>query len=107
IFASDKMLRKGDWASSTEAPCFKVSSKTGSPVVLLKSASTRVSSLVNFGAWRERQYKPPATAAATSTITASFQERACRGFGVGMWPIFSIGGANRRLKRAVPPGVET
>ena len=53
--ASESMFRNGDWPSCTEIACFKVSSNTGSPVVLLKSARTTVSWSVSFGTRCERQ----------------------------------------------------
>ena len=55
VLAFERMLRNGDCANCTEIACFKVSSKTGSPVVLAKSASTSMSSPVNLGVrWKYR-----------------------------------------------------
>ena len=42
---SGTMLRKGDCSNCTDNPCRSVPSKTGSPVVLVKSARTMVSLL--------------------------------------------------------------
>ena len=67
VLASDRMFRNGDCPSCAEIACFKVSSKTASPVVLLKSASTTVSCSVRIGGRCERQYNPPATMAATNS----------------------------------------
>ena len=49
VLAFERISRNGDCASWTEIACFNVSSKTGSPVALLKSANTRMSSFVSFG----------------------------------------------------------
>ena len=42
-FRSESTFRKGDCPSSTASACFSASSKTASPVLLVKSASTTVS----------------------------------------------------------------
>ena len=47
--SSEMRLRKGDCSSCTAKPCLSVPSKTGSPVVFVKSASTIVSLSVSFG----------------------------------------------------------
>src|SRR5580700_9710556 len=49
-FASESTLRNGDWRSATERACLRVSSKTGSPVVFVKSVRTTMSRSVSFGA---------------------------------------------------------
>src|SRR5438132_3861810 len=50
---SGRRLRKGDWESCAERPCFRVSSNTGSPVMLVKSARTMESFSVSGRARRE------------------------------------------------------
>src|ERR1017187_2879028 len=73
---SERMLRKGDCPSCTASACFRASSKTASPVLLSKSATTTVSLSVSGVAFvtgvadRERQERPPAIRAAASTIAA-------------------------------------
>src|SRR5580692_329232 len=67
VLDSDSMFRKGDWPSCTEIACFKVSSKTGSPDVLLKSARTMVSLSVSLGRDRMRQMVTLPTIAASTT----------------------------------------
>src|SRR5580700_3213974 len=58
------MLRYGDCSSCTASACFSVPSNTGSPVVLTKSASRIESFSVSFCSECDRQYNPPAIAAA-------------------------------------------
>ena len=68
------MLRKGDCSSCTESPCRSVPSKTASPVVFVKSASTMVSLSVSACACVEKEQLPAASAttnaAAPGTITS-------------------------------------
>src|SRR4029077_1263229 len=64
IFESGTMFRYGDCSSCTASACFSVPSNTGSPVVLTKSASRIESFSVSFWPERDRQYNPPAIAAA-------------------------------------------
>src|SRR5438874_10494955 len=52
---SGRRLRKGDWESCAERPCFRVSSNTGSPVVLVKSARTMESFSVSGRAARIKE----------------------------------------------------
>src|ERR1700745_239104 len=67
-FCAGRTLRKGDCDSCTDRACFKASSKTASPVVLVKSARTIVSFSVSTGAGaRERRYRPPTNPAMSSS----------------------------------------
>src|SRR5271154_448389 len=68
---SERTLRKGDWRSATERACLSVSSKTGSPVALVKSVRTTVSRLVSFGVERKRKYAAPATMAIRRSAAAA------------------------------------
>src|SRR5439155_7009821 len=76
--SSGSRLRKGDWESCTERPCLSVSSKTGPPVVLTKSARTMESFSVSVVAERERQQRPPATK--PTTISTAAGTRIFEGF---------------------------
>src|SRR5208283_5671932 len=95
------MFRNGDCPSCAEIACCKVSSKTASPVVLLKSASTTVSCSVRIGGRCERQYNPPATMAATSNNAdvTTFQRklRGCCASGEDPAPV-TFDGATRGLE---------
>jgi len=51
-FRSESTLRKGDCSNCTRKACLRASSNTGSPVVLVKSASTSVSRSVSRWARR-------------------------------------------------------
>src|SRR6516225_3580961 len=61
------MFKNGDWRRPIVRACRKESSKTVSPVVLVKSAMTIVSLSVSFAGRWERQYKT-LTAKSTNTI---------------------------------------
>src|SRR5580698_6706220 len=65
------MLRYGDCSSCTASACFSVPSNTGSPVVLTKSATRIESFSVRVGVECDRQYTPPAMAAASRTPVAA------------------------------------
>ena len=67
ILASERIFRNGDCANWTEIACFNVSSKTESPVLLLKSASTTVSCSLN---WCNRRWRTLKPTAATTTIAS-------------------------------------
>ena len=54
-FRSERMFRNGDCPRSTASACFSVSSNTGSPVLLAKSASTMLSFSVSGFTERERK----------------------------------------------------
>src|SRR5215469_7158352 len=64
------MLRKGDCPSCTASACFKASSKTGSPVLLTKSANTIVSFSVSGVPGRKRKYRALPISPATITRAA-------------------------------------
>src|ERR1700681_3801223 len=68
---SGRIFRNGDCSSWTASACFRVPSKTGSPVVLTKSASTTVSFSVSALARRERKNKPPPIRAAINKAAAT------------------------------------
>src|ERR1017187_1764532 len=76
IFLSDRTFKKGDCSSSTASACFSASSKTVSPVLLSKSASTTVSFSVSGVAFvvgvaeGERKQNSPAITTATRTKAA-------------------------------------
>src|ERR1035441_4175648 len=67
---SGRIFRNGDCSSWTANACFRVPSKTGSPVVLTKSARTTVSFSVRALARRERRNRPPATRTAIRATAA-------------------------------------
>src|SRR5271157_1904557 len=67
---SGNRFRYGDCSSWTASACFRVPSKTASPVVLTKSARTTVSFSVSALARRERKNRPPPMRAAISTAAA-------------------------------------
>src|SRR5208337_5077592 len=68
---SGNRFRYGDCSSCTASACFRVPSKTESPVVLTKSASTTVSFSVRAWGRRERKNKPPPMRAAISTAATT------------------------------------
>src|SRR5579863_8262842 len=73
IFDSGTILRYGDCSSCTASACFRVPSKTESPVVLTKSASSTLSFSVSFAEVLDLRYSPPATTAAASITTAKIR----------------------------------
>src|SRR5262249_4602013 len=91
------MFRKGDCANCTEIACFKVSSKTGSPVELLKSAKISVSRSVRLRKTHERQYTPPATIKAHSKPMAAiiFHGKARNRFGASARGVSRFQGSTR------------
>src|ERR1700730_662486 len=69
-FRSERILRKGDCSRSTASACFRVSSKTRSPVLLSKSARITVSRSLN--PWvRNVWKKAPPAAAMTRSVTGT------------------------------------
>ena len=74
IRSSETRLRNGDCRSCTASPCRSISSNTGSPVVLLKSARTMVSLSVSVTGVGGRSTRQP-TAATTSTAAPTGTQR--------------------------------
>src|ERR1700722_3456234 len=68
IFSSERRFRKGDCSSWEARPWRSAPSKTGSPVVLLKSARTMVSLSVSLAEECERQRKAPAAAMTNAAV---------------------------------------
>src|SRR5580704_14367101 len=64
------MFRYGDCSNCTASACFRVPSKTASPVVLTKSASSTLSFSLSLADCRERKYNPPAMSMATTARAA-------------------------------------
>jgi hypothetical protein len=69
-FWSERMLKKGDCASSTDSACLSVSSKTESSVLLVKSVRTIVSVSLSACTLCEENSQIPAPAMASSTAPA-------------------------------------
>ena len=67
----ERMLRKGDCCNCMVSACFSVSSKTGSPVELAKSARTIVSVSVSLAWVFEGQYSAAAMTAKPAPAAAS------------------------------------
>src|SRR6202041_3559130 len=88
-FDSGTMFRYGDCSNCTARACFRVPSKTASPVVFTKSASRTLSFSPSFADWRERQYRLPAMRMARNTSAAG--TRIFKDFFAGVIPLCAVG----------------
>ena len=71
-------MTNGVCCSWTDTACFSASSKTLSPVVLAKSATTMTSRSVNAGVRVEFQSQNPATASTSTAGTPTSAQRGVR-----------------------------